>query len=228
LQERGGAVQTGVEVLRIGVDARGVTLSTANGEQHHDAVVVAVPAVVASRLLMLGSVQRSWLSSVESPPTLSVAVVLSRRIRADWFGLAFPRTAAPGDRIVAACMLHAKSADLVPKGRSVIVAYPAPSLAAQLAASSPEEAPGIVLPALDAAFGDVTGTVDVVKVYRHPEGHTQFWPGYIHHLRKLDEAAVPARVALAGDYLVAPTVEGAVVSGERAAERVLRIPAARG
>jgi predicted NAD/FAD-dependent oxidoreductase len=31
-------------------------------------------------------------------------------------------------------------------------------------------------------------------------------------------------VALAGDYLVSPTLEGAVISGERAAERILSLP----
>jgi protoporphyrinogen oxidase len=73
-------------------------------------------------------------------------------------------------------------------------------------------------------FGDVSGTAEVVKIYRHPEGHTQFWPGYIGHLRRFEADALHRRIALAGDYLVAPTVEGAVLSGERAAERVLRLP----
>jgi len=222
--EHGGTLRTDVEVQRVVAESAGVTVMTVAGAERYDAAVVATPAAAASRLLELRSAQRSWLSGVESAPTLSVAVVLSRRIRVDWFGLAFPRTAAPGDRIVAACVLHEKSADLVPAGRSAIVAYPAPSLAGQLAASSAEEAPGVVLPALDMAFGDVSGTADVVKVYRHAEGHTQFWPGYIGHLLRFEAEQLPRRIALAGDYLVAPTVEGAVISGERAAERVLRLP----
>jgi predicted NAD/FAD-dependent oxidoreductase len=34
--------------------------------------------------------------------------------------------------------------------------------------------------------------------------------------------SLPRGIALAGDYLVGPTVEGALRSGERAAEGVLR------
>jgi predicted NAD/FAD-dependent oxidoreductase len=36
---------------------------------------------------------------------------------------------------------------------------------------------------------------------------------------------MPARIALAGDWLVAPTVEGAAVSGERAAVRIEQLTA---
>jgi predicted NAD/FAD-dependent oxidoreductase len=37
-----------------------------------------------------------------------------------------------------------------------------------------------------------------------------------------DEAWLPPGLALAGDYLVAPTAEGAVISGQRAATRLLK------
>ena len=64
---------------------------------------------------------------------------------------------------------------------------------------------------------------DVVRarVYRLPEGYTLFYPGYVRHIRSYDERWAPARIALAGDYRVAPTVEGAVISGARAAWRLL-------
>jgi predicted NAD/FAD-dependent oxidoreductase len=49
-----------------------------------------------------------------------------------------------------------------------------------------------------------------------------FYPGHLGALPALRSAAFDAadRVALAGDYLYAPTVEGAVTSGLAAAERV--------
>jgi monoamine oxidase len=43
-------------------------------------------------------------------------------------------------------------------------------------------------------------------------------------LARLGPAPLRGRVALAGDYLVSPTLDGAVISGERAAERILSLP----
>mgnify|MGYP006209594707 CR=1 FL=1 len=54
------------------------------------------------------------------------------------------------------------------------------------------------------------------------EGYTLFRPGYLRHLLEYDANWLGANVALAGDYLVAPTVEGAVISGRRAANHLLR------
>ncbi|MGH7448719.1 MAG: FAD-dependent oxidoreductase, partial [Longimicrobiales bacterium] len=63
--------------------------------------------------------------------------------------------------------------------------------------------------------------VTSAHVFRYDHGYTIFPPGYLGHIARFDDAWLPARVALAGDYLIAPTVEGAVRSGERAARRVL-------
>ena len=53
---------------------------------------------------------------------------------------------------------------------------------------------------------------------------TIFAPGHFQGLARLGPAPLRGRVALAGDYLVSPTLEGAVISGERAAERILSLP----
>ena len=42
-----------------------------------------------------------------------------------------------------------------------------------------------------------------------------------HTLQTFDEAWLPAGIALAGDYRVAPTVEGAMISGLRAARSLV-------
>jgi oxygen-dependent protoporphyrinogen oxidase len=223
LQARGGELRAGTEVERVTAGHEGVGVRGGGMEEEFDACVIAVPAPLLTRVFDLPATLRAWVAGVECPPTLSVAVVTSRPFRADYFGLGFPRTTSPGERVVAACVLSSKSAELVPHGRGLIVAYPSPAVAAQLAASAPESAPDIVLPALAEAFGRVMASADVVKVYRHAEGHTQIWPGYVRHLRRFDAAILPARVALAGDYLVGPTVESAMLSGERAAERLLRL-----
>jgi protoporphyrinogen oxidase len=58
------------------------------------------------------------------------------------------------------------------------------------------------------------------KLYRHQEGYPLFYPGYLQHLRAFP-AAAQQRVCLAGDYMVSPTVEGAIRSGARAAQRLI-------
>jgi hypothetical protein len=61
-------------------------------------------------------------------------------------------------------------------------------------------------------------------VYRFDEGTPLPFPGFVGDRargRALAES-LPARIALAGDYLTMPLIEGAVASGEAAAARILR------
>jgi oxygen-dependent protoporphyrinogen oxidase len=218
VESRGGRFVGGRAVERVEPGPDGVAVHFMEGDTaEHASVVVATPAAAAASLLPGSADLRTWLSKVETTPFLSVAVLTAAPVRGDWFGLGFPRTEVPGDRIVVACSEAQKAAGIVPAGRGLIVAFPAPARAAALLAGPPDEIPGEVLSALDHAFGGVSADALVVKAWRHPEGHTRFWPGYIRHLQSFREEWLPRRVALAGDYLVAPTVEGAVVSGERAA-----------
>jgi hypothetical protein len=53
---------------------------------------------------------------------------------------------------------------------------------------------------------------------------TIFGPGHFRHLAALRPGRRLGAVALAGDYLISPTVEGAVISGERAAAEILSGP----
>ena len=46
-------------------------------------------------------------------------------------------------------------------------------------------------------------------------------PGFIRRIQELDAVALPRGLAIAGDYMMAPTVAGAVRSGDRAVSRVL-------
>jgi protoporphyrinogen oxidase len=71
-----------------------------------------------------------------------------------------------------------------------------------------------VLPGVERA---VTGA----HVFRWRSGWTLFEPGYAGRLPELRQAlAADGRIAFAGDYLYAPTAEGAVTAGVRAAARL--------
>ncbi len=84
----------------------------------------------------------------------------------------------------------------------------------------PEEALEVLLPAVERALPWIRGRVVRARRYRFPEGGALFYPGYLRHLARFEPGWLPARLALAGDYLVAPTVEGAVRSGLLAARRL--------
>jgi len=223
LHSRGARVESGANVEAVRVDRRTASVRVGGTDVDYDAVVVAVPPAAARSLIGWAPAFAAWLEGVVSAPALTLAVVTDRPVRGDWFGLAFPRTAPPGDVLVAACIEAKKAEGLVPAGRGAIMALPSPSIAAGLAAGPAQDVPRRLLPALDQAFKGVSEHATVVKAYLHPEGHTQFVPGYVRHLLKFEERWLPERLSVAGDYLIAPTVEGAVVSGERAALRAHRM-----
>jgi protoporphyrinogen oxidase len=60
------------------------------------------------------------------------------------------------------------------------------------------------------------------RATRFTDGYTIYYPGYLKHLSNFSALPHIPNVALAGDYLCSPTVEGAVRSGEAAAERLLK------
>jgi len=221
LVERGAAVRYGVEVTGVRAGPAGVDVDTADGVVHHEAAVLAVPAASARALAGLEGPAGEWVDGVRAAPVASLTLVLDRPLGTGYFGLAFPRTEPPGERLAAICVQSEKAAGLPGGGRGALVLYPSPSYAAALVAASPREALEALLPAVEQAFPGLGRRVVRAKLCRFPRGGTVFYPGYLGHLQRFDPSWLGPRLALAGDYLVAPTVEGAVRSGLRAAERIL-------
>ena len=190
-------------------------------DQTFDAMVVATPARQAARLLA-GSPAEAWLEGVRSVPSVTLALVLRDRVHADYFGLSIPRGLGEVSAAVAICVQGRKVAGLVPDGRSALVVLPSPESAPALAALPPEAVLNRLLPAVGQVFAGVQSRVVRARATLFEDGYTLFYPGYLRHLASFAQVALPANVALAGDYLVAPTVEGAVRSGFSAAKRVLK------
>jgi protoporphyrinogen oxidase len=96
---------------------------------------------------------------------------------------------------------------------------------ARVVAASPREALDLLLPSVELVYPGISEQVTRARIYRFQDGRVLFYPGYLEHLRRFDPGWLPPRIGLAGDYLIAPTVEGAVRSGRRAAARLLeRLP----
>jgi oxygen-dependent protoporphyrinogen oxidase len=200
----------------------GVAVEGDGWSERVDAAVVAVPAPAARALLGDGlPAARAWLERVHVRPTATVALLLDRPVPGRFFGLSFPRGET---RVVAAaCAEENKDPALVPEGRGLLLVIPTPVAGRALLDASPEDALRQVLPELSRALPGVDGAVRGVRVYPWAHGWTLFYPGFLGHLRAARGGALEegGPVALAGDYLYAPNVEGAVAAGLDAAVRVL-------
>lgn len=215
----GGGAVAAVDMDAAGA-ARGMRVELENETVSYDAAVIATPAS-AARSLLPGSAIDAWLADVRMAPATTAAFLLRAPLERDWFGLSFPRTSEPGAHLAAITVQSRKLDTLVPAGREVVVVYPAPATAQRLARATPEDTVDALMPALETALPGFAARVERARVYAFADGYAAFYPGYLRRLHAFDDGLLPPRIALAGDYLVAPTVEGAVRSGANAARRVL-------
>lgn len=212
LGDRGLDVRTEARVERLESADGVVRLDVAGAEIEHDGVVVAVPPRSALDLLPTSA----WLEDIPVRSTATLVLALDASPRTGWFGLSVPRVEAPGDRIAAIAIQEEKATGLVPEGKGALVVIPAPAEAERWADAEPREALERALPGLDRLLPSVRPTIREARLIRFPHGVSIPEPGRLDRIG----GAAPG-VVLAGDYLVAPTVEGAVRSGEQAAERLI-------
>ncbi|HSL69807.1 MAG TPA: NAD(P)/FAD-dependent oxidoreductase [Longimicrobiales bacterium] len=220
LAARNVKVEYGRAVEALSANESGVSVTASANPDGFDAAVVAVPAPEARRLLD-GTQATEWLGGVRTAATVSLALLLDRPMAGDYFGLSVPRSEHEIRDIVAVCRQSRKLSGLVPAGREVLVILPAPSVSAELSALEPGAVLDRLMPSIERLWPGIRALVQRARTTKFPEGYTLFYPGYLRHLKTLHDGLLPSNVALAGDYLVAPTVEGATRSGEAAADRVL-------
>jgi protoporphyrinogen/coproporphyrinogen III oxidase len=222
LERRGVQFLPATRVERVHADDGAVVVEVGGARTGYDGAVIAVAANRAAALLDARGELRAWLDAVRERSTLTVAYRTDRPFPGDYFGLSFPRTTKPGRLLAALCIQSRKLAGLVPPGGDALVALAAPSAVPDLWERGDDDAAGAVLASVEEAVRGVARHVTAAHVQRFEDGCTVFSPGYLRRLRRFDGAWLPAGITLAGDYLVAPTVEGAVRSGQRAARRLLQ------
>jgi protoporphyrinogen oxidase len=219
-------VERGVR-LRCGAEVRSVRATSAEADvdgEAYDGVVLAVPANRAAALLGATGALRGWLDAVLERSTFTVACRLDREFPGDYFGLSFPRVTEHGARVAAACIQGRKLSGLVPPGGDALVLLPTPPAAAALLAEPDERIAGLLLDDLESAVKGISRRVTATSVHRFDDAYTVFAPGHVRRLLQFDPLWLPPTVALAGDYLMSPSVEGAVRSGFRAARTLAGQP----
>ncbi|HET7621099.1 MAG TPA: FAD-dependent oxidoreductase [Gemmatimonadaceae bacterium] len=198
-----------------------VTARTEDGESRSaDGVVIATgprsAATLLAPILASGHPLPRWLSSVALRSTWTVALALDRAARRDAFGVFHD---APHARRVSACAVHGATMLGPPTDRDIVLAWPTPNAIADLQRESSSTLVAAMLPEIETLVPEVRGHVIRARVYRFDEGTPVTHPGFAverEHGRAL-ATELEARIVLAGDYLTAPLIEGAVASGNEAA-----------
>lgn len=221
--EGGGEVRLGASVEEVRVEGAGGGVRVAAGGEGEpfDGAVLAVPAPVALAVATgLPAALAEWLGAVRYRPSLTLALALDRPSGAPYFGLSFPR----GETrfVVAVAVQERKGVPLVPAGRGMLLAFATPEAAPSLVGLDSREVLDRMLLEVARAFPGLEARITRARVYRWTTGTPVFFPGYLRHLGAFREADLErgAPIALAGDYLLSPSAEGAVGSGLAAAARL--------
>ena len=218
LADRGVELRLGAAVDALEIGPSGVTVRWSGGRAGHAGAVVAVPAAAAAALLPTVS----WLGGLRTRSTATLVLAMDRPLETGWFGLSVPRREPPGREIAAVCVQSEKGTGLGGAGDALVV-IPAPAVAAEWAADDPAAVLARALPGLERLLPGAGDRIIEARLIRHHDAVVPA-PGHFARVRA-GAGEAPAGVALAGDYLVAPTVEGAVRSGLVAADRVAdRLP----
>lgn len=220
-------VRTGVEVARVGPrEGGGARVALADGRQvAADAVVLAVPAPEALRLAepLLSPAERDGLAGVRYAPGITVVAALCRAPESRPLRVLVPRSEE--SPLECATLEPGLPATRAPEGLGLALLRATPAFAAANLDAPAEAVEKELLGALDALRPGVARAVEFTKVLRTARAAPRFDVGRYRQIARFgrvqrDRRAGGRRLYFAGDYLVAPSFEGAVVSAERAADAV--------
>lgn len=213
IAERGGEVRTGAPVEALVVSDQEVVAVVVDGEAiTADHVVVATSIEPAQRLLRPAFADHPWFTPWLSMPTTPSVTV---QLELDRPSMDVDRTTfGPGTALACFAEQARTTFRHVPGRLSVILTPPEPFLA-----MAPEEVLAVVVRDARRLGLDLEGHVTDFRVIAHPHDFHSLEPGHL-GLRPDQETPVPG-LGLAGDYTrqrFMASMEGAVVSGTRAAE----------
>jgi oxygen-dependent protoporphyrinogen oxidase len=216
------AVRSGCEAVAVETETDGATVRYRCGGRERrvfaDAAVLAVPAREAARLgVKLTPSERGYLESVRSVRALHVHALVE------------PPPAPSGALLVPRCegfdlcavAVRRRSRAGAGAGRHLVAAF-SPAAGARLW-DAPDD---LVRARAEADLARMPlGRLELVRsvVRRVDPLAPRFGPGHVERLRRFASRIDRSpRLAFAGDHLVAPTLEGALTSGMRAATEVAR------
>jgi len=186
-----------------------------------DAVVVAVPGPVAAKGLLpsASAAEQQFLAQVKYCTGMIVFLLLDKApAHLPYYGVAFPRKEGIG--VYGMALDHFKQG-VAPAGAGLLNAAIQEAEAKRLWHHSDDEVVAFVL---DRLAQTPVGRLEPRQaiVHRWQPMLPQFYAGYTRHLNSfLHRTDRTPRLYFAGDYLVGPYTECALISGERAAQAAM-------
>ncbi len=185
-----------------------------------DAAVLAVPGPAVPQLCpTLSRQERAFFEALQFAPGIQVDLLLDTFSAPLAYGNCFPRSEATGLRSV---FLAHREPESSPPGQGHLVVHLAEPATRRLARAKDEEVAGFAIDALARTPIGLLPSHEAV-VQRWQYARPTFPLGALARLEGFDVRIERSpRLAFAGDYLVGPTVDGAVTSGMRAASRIVQ------
>jgi oxygen-dependent protoporphyrinogen oxidase len=218
-------VRTGCEVLAVETESDGARVHyRASGRERRvvaDAVAVAVPgSLVTSLCPKLTPAERGFFEGVRYVPGAIAHLLLDERpATLPYYGVAFPRP--EGLDLFGLAVDHHKPGS-APEGAGLVNAALTTEAALRMRAAPDAEVGRLVVESLARTPVGRLSPREVV-VHRWEAMLPQFVPGSLRRLAGfLSRSDRSPRLAFAGDYLVGPYTEAALVSGLRAAAELGR------
>jgi oxygen-dependent protoporphyrinogen oxidase len=212
-------VRYGVSVQRVALVGSRVTVQLSEGTETADAAIVAVPGPDAVELLPDDHAERALAGRSRYSAVVKLHVCLEQPIK----GLRPVCLGGVGNASLAGVgTLEAKKSDQVPEGRGSLDAWTGPRLGRELIDAADDTVRARIRQEAETLLGFALPTFGSTSIVRLRCGLPVFYPGWLRLLQERRRSLTPGPITTAGDYLASPSVEGAIRTGEEAAERVLR------
>ena len=214
---------TSVEAIRI-EDARWKITAGSKADQF-DAVILAVPAPAAARILSTCSAELSAeLAAIGYSSSITVGLGYGRDVRQSLppgFGFLVPRS--EGKRLLAATFVHNKFPHRAPEDRALLRCFFAGSSAESVWNLSDDAIIAVVRDELQQILG-LRAAPLFARVYRWKSAMAQYAVGHLERLERIERLRQQLpRLALAGNGYRGIGVPDCVRSGSEAAKQVLNL-----
>ncbi len=206
------------DVVRVAFEGKRVRVELASGNiLIADGAIVAVPAPIAVRLVGDEIPERSLALGARYSPALKLHLALERPLPG-------VRPACPAGRgelaLAGIAVVDAKGTGQIDAGRGAVAIVASAQLGEQLLGASDEVVAQRLVAEAEKLLGRQLDGVVARSVVRLSEGVPRFGVGWLRQLATMNAQLGPASIALAGDYLASPSIEGAIQSAQFAASHV--------
>jgi oxygen-dependent protoporphyrinogen oxidase len=205
--------------------AAGWNVSAGSKSDRFDAVILALPALAAAKLLAACSPELSAeLAAIAYSSSITVGLAYDRDVRQSLppgFGFLVPRS--EGKRLLAATFVHNKFPHRAPEDRALLRCFFAGSHAENIWQLSDDEIVAIVRNELQQIVG-LRAAPLFARVYKWKSAMAQYSVGHLDRLDRIDRLRqqLPG-LALAGNGYRGIGVPDCVRSGQEAAKQVLNL-----